>query len=268
MSAALFATQRGQGTPRVVFLHGLLGQGKNWATIADGLGAEGPSLLMDLPNHGRSPWTDDLGYATLADQVAADLRERLGPEASIVVVGHSMGGKVAMALALRHPTLVRGLVVVDIAPDDSSHGYGFGRLVGALRDLDLANVHDRGDADAALAPSIPDAATRGFLLQNLHRSSGGWAWRPNLDLIARQLPTISGWPAGVRGTYDGPVLWLRGDRSDYVRSEHGAAMRALFPRALLVTIKGAGHWVHADQPAAVTSALTTFLAGLRPALSR
>lgn len=265
---SLFATQRGQGTPRVVFLHGLFGQGKNWATIADGIAEYGPSLLMDLPNHGRSPWTDDLGYATMADQVADDLHERLGPGASIAVVGHSMGGKVAMALALRHPALVRGLVVVDIAPDDSSHGYGFGRLIEALRGLDLTQIDQRSDADRALTQAIPNPATRGFLLQNLHRTPDGWRWRANLDLIAERLPSISGWPIGVAGTYDGPTLWLRGSESDYVRTEHGPAMRALFPRALLVTIKEAGHWLHADQPDAVITALSAFLASLRPAISQ
>lgn len=268
MTAPLFATQRGQGTPRVVFLHGLLGQGKNWATIADGISAEGPSWLMDLPNHGRSPWTDDLGYATLADQVAQELHDRLGPNASLAVVGHSMGGKVAMALALRHPHLVRGLVVVDIAPDDSSHGYGFGRLVEALRSLQLSQIDQRSDADRALAPAIPDPGTRAFLLQNLHRTRDGWHWRVNLDLIAAQLPSISGWPRGLQGPYDGPTLWLRGSDSDYVRAEHGPIMRALFPRALLVTIKGAGHWINADQPDAVVAALSTFLASLRPAINR
>lgn len=268
MTAPLFATQRGVGTPRVVFLHGLFGQGKNWATIADGLGDEGPSLLMDLPNHGRSPWTDDLGYTTLANLVAVDLRQRLGADASVVVVGHSMGGKVAMALALRHPALVRALVVVDIAPDDSSHGYGFGRLIAALQSLDLSAIHDRGDADQALATAIPDASTRAFLLQNLQRTSDGWRWRMNLNLIAERLHGISGWPAGIQGVYTKPTLWLRGANSDYVRAEHAVAMRALFPSALLVTIKGAGHWVNADQPEAVISALRTFLASLRPAINR
>lgn len=264
----LFGTQVGQGTPRVVFLHGLLGQGKNWTAIAKGLGELGPSLLLDLPNHGRSPWTDDLGYAALADAVADDLRRRLGERPGITLVGHSMGGKTAMALALRHPGLLRALVVADIAPDDSSHGYGFGRLVGALRALDLSAVHQRADADAALRSSIPDAGVRAFLLQNLRRSGHGFVWQPNLDLIAAGLPGISGWPAGLRGPVDLPVLWLRGDDSGYVRDEHAPGMRALFPRTRLVTIKGAGHWLHADAPEAVTETLALFLRSLRGVLTR
>lgn len=262
----LHATTIGKGTPRVAYLHGLLGQGKNLATIAKAVADTEPGLLYDLPNHGRSPWTDDFGYVTMADAVAADLRDRLGPRAAVTLVGHSMGGKTAMAIALRHPSLVRGLAVLDIAPDDSSHGYGFHRLIGALKALDVPSFDTRAEADAALAGAVTDAGVRAFLLQNLHRSPGGWRWLPNLDLLDRALPLISGWPLGVRGTYDGPVLWLRGSESGYVTEEHMPAMKALFPRTRLVTIKNAGHWLHAEQPQAVAQSLAMFLASLRPEL--
>lgn len=262
----LHATTVGRGTPRVAYLHGLLGQGKNLATIAKAVSGTDPGLLYDLPNHGRSPWTTGFGYASMADAVAADLRDRLGHGTQITVLGHSMGGKTAMALALRHPDLVRGLVVEDISPDDSSHGYGFHRLIGALQDVPLEQVETRADADALLAPRVRDAGVRAFLLQNLYRTPNGWGWRANLDLLQEALPLISGWPAGVRGTYDGPVLWLRGADSGYVTDEHVPAMKALFPRARLVTIKNAGHWLHSDQPAAVAQSLAMFLAGLRPEL--
>ena len=132
---ALHTMRIGSGVPRVAYLHGLLGQGKNLATIAKAVSATDPGVLIDLPNHGRSPWTSTFGYADWADDVAAELRALLPPGVPITVFGHSMGGKTAMALALRHPTLVRALVVADIAPDDSSHGYGFARLVNGLRTL-------------------------------------------------------------------------------------------------------------------------------------
>ena len=263
----LHTTTIGRGTPRVAYLHGLLGQGKNLATVAKAVSASDPGLLYDLPNHGRSPWTEGFGYASMADAVAADLRDRLGHGTPVTVLGHSMGGKTAMALALRHPDLVRGLVVADIAPDDSSHGYGFNRLIGALKDLPLDRVGSRQDADDLLAPSVRDAGVRSFLLQNLYRTPQGWGWRANLDLLAESLPLISGWPAGVRGTYDGPVLWLRGADSGYVTEEHVPVMKELFPRARLVTIKNAGHWLHADQPEAVAQSVGMFLASLRPLLS-
>ncbi|RXW33315.1 alpha/beta fold hydrolase [Propioniciclava flava] len=266
---ALHTMRIGSGVPRVAYLHGLLGQGKNLATIAKAVSATDPGVLIDLPNHGRSPWTSTFGYADWADDVAAELRALLPPGVPITVFGHSMGGKTAMALALRHPTLVRALVVADIAPDDSSHGYGFARLVNGLRTLPLDQVSTREDADALLAPTVPDPGVRAFLLQNLHRAKPeGWRWLPHLDLLARSLPLISGWPAGLRGPYLGPVLWLRGGESGYVTDDHVPAMRALFPRTRLVTIKGAGHWLHADQPDAVAATLQAFLDTLRPQLGR
>lgn len=259
----------GAGAPRVAYLHGLLGQGKNLATLARAVSETEPGLLIDLPNHGRSAWTPTFGYADWADAVAATLREHSAHGAPITVFGHSMGGKTAMALALRHPGLVRALVVADIAPDNSSHGYGFGRLVAGMAALPLDEIGSREHADSLLARTVPDAGVRAFLLQNLHRvKPAGWRWSANLKLLADALPQISGWPAGLNRPYQGPVLWLRGGDSGYVTDAHATKMRALFPRTRLVTIKHAGHWLHADQPEAVSATLQAFLDALRPALER
>ena len=258
----LHVTHVGSGTPRVAFLHGLLGRGKNWATVAKTLADRWPSLLYDLPNHGRSPWTDDLTYPTQADALAADLRRRGLADGSLVIVGHSMGGKVAMTFALRHPDMLRGLVVIDIAPDHSLTGYGFGAYVDALKAVDLDQLTRRVDADTQLAATVASPATRAFLLQNLHRESSRWRWLPHLDLIRYDIGQISAWPEGLTGPWEGPTLWVRGGDSDYVRDEHGAHMRGLFPRVRLVTIKNAGHWVHADQPEALTRTLAMFLAAV------
>ena len=260
--SALHSTRFGAGTPRVAFLHGLLGQGKNWAGIAKALSDRYPAVLLDLPNHGRSPWTHDLTYTVLADAVAADLAERITEP--ICLVGHSMGGKVAMALALRHPELLGSLVVVDISPVSAGEGYGFGHYVAAMRAIDLDALADRSDADAALTPAVPDAGVRAFLLQNLHRSGRDWRWLPNLALLANQMDAVGSWPAEITGRFDRPTLWIRGAQSGYVTAEHAPAMRALFPRVRLVTVKDAGHWVHADRPDAVTSVLGAFLAETRP----
>lgn len=253
----LHVTTVGKGRPRLAFLHGLFGQGKNWASIAKALQPDAPSLLVDLPNHGRSPWTTEFDYEQMADAVADALRAHLPNGQGIVVAGHSMGGKTAMLLALRHPDLVRALVVLDIAPDDSSHGYGFDSLVAALRSLDLTGT-DRDGLDRRLAADVPDAGVRAFLLQNLRRHHGEYRWRVNLDLIAEALPAISGWPHPA-GTYEGPVLWLRGADSSYVRDEHVRPMTRMFPRTQLTTVPDAGHWLHSDQPEAVTAALREFL---------
>ncbi len=256
---SLYTRVVGPGRPNLVFLHGLFGQGRNWTAVAKALEPAATSLLMDLPDHGHSPWTDHFSYRDMADSVAHDFSARLGSAAAVTVVGHSMGGKVAMVLALRHPELVKGLIVVDIAPDDSSHGYGFGHIVHALRDLELDEVASRDEASEIMAEEVPDPRVRDFLLQNLRRRKGAWAWQMNLDLLGDALPQISGWPDEVAGRYDGPVLWIRGERSEYVREEHFSRMMRFFPRTALLTVPGAGHWVHSDAPDAVVAGIRDFL---------
>lgn len=243
---------------RVVFLHGLFGQGKNFTTIAKGLQPDFDSLLVDLPNHGRSEWTQRVDYEQMADAVAANLRDGFAARGRVHLVGHSMGGKVAMTLALRHPELIERLVVVDIAPVSSTDMSEFRHLLAALGTLDLDDLPSRTEADARLTELIPNATTRGFLLQNLRSEGEGWRWQANLELLLRDLPTIGSYvPEGE--PFVRPVLWVAGAESGYIRPEHRPAMEAIFPRTTLVTIKGAGHWVHSQQPAAFGSALRTFL---------
>lgn len=257
---SLYARLVGPGRPNLLFMHGLFGQGRNWTAVASALQPEATSLLIDLPDHGHSPWSDHFSYTDMADAVAADLWNRLGSAAAVTVVGHSMGGKVAMVLALRHPELVRALVVVDIAPEASSHGYGFGRLVDALQGLHPARLKSRDEASELIAEAVPDRTVRDFLLQNLRRrKKDAFAWQCNLDLLGAALPAISGWPGGVEGEYGGPVLWIRGELSEYVREEHFARMMHLFPRTALLTVPGAGHWVHTDAPDAVITGIRNFL---------
>lgn len=256
----LHTTRIGSRPPRVVFLHGLFGQGKNWTAIARGLLPEVSSLLVDLPNHGRSSWTETFSYRGMADAVAEEISSLDAPP---VLVGHSMGGKTAMTLALTHPRSVTALVIIDIAPDDSSHGYGFGRLVDTLRNAPISEFSDRIEADRSLAAQLPDPSLRAFFLQNLHRSKGGFKWLLNLELIREALPDISGWPTGLQGPSDVPVLWVRGGESGYVRDEHVRPMTRLFPRTHLVTIPGAGHWVNSDAPEELIGAIREFLTDLR-----
>ena len=253
----LHTTAMGEtGTP-VVFCHGLFGQGKNWTAVGKELATDHRVVLVDLPNHGQSPWTDRFDYLKTADQVA----ELISAEEPVALVGHSMGGKVAMLLALHHPELVERLCVVDVAPVAYGHSSEFARYVDAMRSLDLDALARRDDADRALEEAVPSRMVRSFLLQSLRREDDGWAWRLNLEVLGRDLAEISGWPGdrleGVE-PYDGPVLWVSGERSDYVAPEHGAAMDRWFPRARRVTVKGAGHWVHSEQPAIVAEALRRF----------
>ncbi len=253
----LHVLEVGEEGPRIAFLHGLFGQGRNFHQIARALLPDFRSVLVDLPDHGRSPWTTAVSYDGMADAVAAQLRASYA-EAPLHVVGHSMGGKVAMLLALRHPELVDRLVVVDIAPGVSDGAEDFGDLLDSLAGLDVAALTRRSDADEQLRPSIPDDRVRGFLLQNLASGTEGFHWLANLDLLRRDLAVIGGFP-DVDATFDHPVLWMAGEYSTYIRPEHGDAMRRLFPRTTTVTIKGAGHWVHSERPDSFVSALRVFL---------
>jgi pimeloyl-ACP methyl ester carboxylesterase len=265
----------GQSGPRVVFVHGLFGQGKNWTTIARGLADSHRVTLIDLPNHGHSPWTDRVDYLDMAELVATEL-EQLGEP--VTLVGHSMGGKVAMQLALRRPELLRALVVVDIAPvsypptggrtdDPDEEASPFGAYIEAMRALDLDQLTTRDEADAALRDVIPSRMVRSFLLQSLVReglgTDGGWRWRLNLELLDRDLGELRGFPAPPAGAaFDGPVLWIAGANSTYVLDEDRPHMDALFPATRLVRIKNAGHWVHSEQPEVFLETLRRFLAAV------
>ncbi len=262
----LSTSEVGAGSRRVVFLHGLMGRGKNFTSIAKALADDFRSLLVDLPNHGDSGWTEDFDYAETADIVAAQLRAGFAADGPVAVVGHSLGGKVAMVLALRHPELVSALVVVDISPVPRDDGEGeFEHLLGTLSALDLAALDSRTDADEALSEPIGDARVRGFLLQNLRRvkdaDSGrsSFAWQPNLHMLYRALPQIGGFPDPGGAQYEGPVLWVAGGDSDYVRDEDADSMRELFPRTTRISIKGAGHWVHSERPEEFISTVRWFL---------
>jgi pimeloyl-ACP methyl ester carboxylesterase len=243
---------------RVIFLHGLFGQGRNWTQVAKALADRHRVLLVDLPHHGRSGWEDDFDYLRVADRVAGILDA--GDPAA--VVGHSLGGKVAMVLALRHPELVERLCVVDVSPVAYDHLSQFQRYVVAMQGLDLASLKQRADADAALADAVPDPTVRAFLLQNLRRDGDAWRWQANLDVLGAALPAIGDWPEDrLAGTpsYRGLVLWIAGESSDYVTRDYGEAMDRWFPRNRLVTVKGAGHWVHSEQPEVFLEVLRRFL---------
>ncbi|MGZ4509678.1 MAG: alpha/beta fold hydrolase [Blastococcus sp.] len=269
----LAARTLGEAGPRVVFVHGLFGQGKNWTTIARGLAEDHRVTLLDLPNHGHSPWTDRVDYVDMAELVADEL-ETLGDP--VTLVGHSMGGKVAMTLALRRPELLSALVVVDISPseypvsggrtdDPDEEASPFGAYIAAMRELDLEGLENRRQADEALRAAVPSRMVRSFLLQSLVRegTDGGWRWRLNLELLERDLGELRGFPPPPEGAhFDGPVLWIAGANSTYVLPEDRPRMDALFPGTRLVRIKHAGHWVHSEQPEVFLETLRRFLAAV------
>lgn len=255
---SLHKVEYGDHGPRIVFCHGLFGQGRNWTQHAKELASDHRVTLVDIPNHGRSPWTEHWDFLEAADLVA----ELLDADDPVVLVGHSLGGKIAMVLALRHPELVERLCVVDVSPVRYERSGEFARFIDAMLGLDLDALEHRSDADAALADAVPNDTVRGFLLQNLRREGGAWRWQPNLAMLRADLDRLGDWPADrldPEATYDGPVLWMGGERSDYVTDEYAAVMDALFPRNRRVTVKGAGHWVHSEQPQVFGEVLRAFL---------
>lgn len=255
MAVVLSASECGSGEPLVI-LHGLFGSKRNWSAIARRFSAERRVLTVDMRNHGDSPWDDCHDYPAMAADVAAVIEREIGRPAA--VLGHSMGGKAAMMLALTRPDLVERLVVVDIPPARSS-----GSLVNALhalRAVRLADYERRTEVEAALCDTIPDRAVRGFLVLNLTSGPGGLAWMVNLDALARHIDTILGFPAvPPECRFDKPALFLVGGRSDYVRPEHHAEIERLFPAATIEAIADAGHWVHADAPGAFVESVRRFL---------
>ena len=233
----------------MVLLHGLFGSARNLTGAARALAASHRVVSMDLRNHGESGHDPAMDY----DVMAADVAETMDAHGILraSVAGHSMGGKVAMRLALLDAERVSRLVVADIAPVPyPSH---FGAFTRAM--LAVPSTATRTEADALLAADVPDAAVRGFLLHNFRPGQG---WRIGLREIAAALPHVETW-ANNPGRYAGPTLFVTGARSDYVLASYRPEILRLFPAAQFLAIADAGHWLHAEQPAAFNAALTSFL---------
>ena len=246
--------------PPVVLLHGFLGNGGNWHSVARRLSARHTVYVPDARNHGKSPHSDTHAYADMAADVLALLDRHAIARAA--VVGHSMGGKVAMHLALTHPERVDRLALLDIAPGASPGDAA--TVLAALAAVDIEGASDRAAVEADLGARIGSVALRGWLMKNLVRlPGGGFRWALNVPvLLAAQEAVSGGIEAGlppIWRPYAGPVLVARGERSDYVPDDAMDDVHRLFPAADLVTIADAGHWLHADNPDALVAALDTFL---------
>ncbi|MGZ3217355.1 alpha/beta fold hydrolase [Paracoccus sp. T5] len=243
-----------EGLP-ILLVHGLYGQGRNLGAQARRLAETRPVATVDLRNHGDSPHDADVGYPALAADLEEVIRDLGG---RVDLVGHSMGGKAAMALALTHPDLVRRLVVMDIAPLAYDHDQT--RYVDAMQALDLQAVSRRSQADRQMAARVEDPRIRAFLLQNLDLKAEPPVWKLNLSALRAGMPQIVGWPDGMPAeTFKGKVLALRGETSDYVDAKGERALRQYFPQVKVVTLKGTGHWLHAEEPEAVAETLAAFL---------
>lgn len=238
--------------PPLLIAHGLYGSGRNWGVIAKRLSDERQVIAVDMRNHGESPWFDSHRYPDMAADLA-EVIESTGKPAD--VLGHSMGGKAAMVLALTRPELVNRLVVADIAP--VSYGHTQMPYLRAMQSVDLSRIETRADAKEALSDRVDDPALVSFFTQSLNLPEK--RWRLNLDALARDMDDILGFPEELDTPFQGPVLMLGGGESDYIRPEHRPRIKALFPKARFAKIPGAGHWLHAEKPREFEATLRTWL---------
>jgi esterase len=253
----LHAIESGAGDrPPVVLLHGLFGAARNFGAVQRAVAALRRVVALDLRNHGESPHAPGMDY----DTMAADVLETLTARAALpcVLIGHSMGGKVAMRTALNAASAVDRLLVSDISP--VVYAPASADYAAAMAALPLTEGLTRAAADAFLAETVPEKEVRAFLLQNLVLGTQPH-WRIGLGEIVAAMPDIGGWPDLPEDTvYDRRTLFVAGARSDYIRPEYRPIIRALFPAARFVTVKDAGHWVHADNLPGFLGVLEAFLA--------
>lgn len=239
----------------MVLLHGMFGAGGNLGALARSLQADYRVFALDMPGHGRSPWLDSYSLSTLADAVSAWLdTETIDP---VTIVGHSLGGKIAMQLALSQPARVRSLVVADIAPVHYS-----GRqdaVLTALAAVSEAAVSSRDEAAALMREHLEEEGVIQFLLASLHRDGDAYGWRMDVEGLTRDYMALAEAPCGD-AAWPGPVLFVKGSESNYIRSSHREAIASLFPSAQLKVMSGCGHWLHAEKPQLFNGIVGRFLA--------
>lgn len=240
--------------PAVVLIHGLFGSFENLGSIARALSDDFQIINIDVRNHGRSEHSDEMNYPLLAADLAETLAHlKLSPFA---IVGHSMGGKIAMEYALRYPERVTRLVMADIAP--VSYHARHNSIFDGLHSVDLTQLSSRGEADKQLAQHINEAGVRQFLLKSLDKTDQGFRWRFNLKALAAHYAELIGAPLAA-GQFMGPALFIKGGDSDYILPEHRPLIMQHFPHAQAKVIQGTGHWLHAEKPAAFNKLVRDFL---------
>jgi len=245
---------QGDGFPLII-LHGFLGSLDNWRSVSKRLSVSYKIYNVDLRNHGQSPHDEIMSYPIMGDDLREFLDEHQIFEADML--GHSMGGKVAMQFALEHPARVAKLIVVDIAPKDYPPSQR--SLLQALRDVKLQTFRSFGEIDAALAPAVRSPVLRQFLLKNLARDVGTFRWKISLDALIKNYDELTK-NIVVREPFNKPTLFIRGGQSKYIQDEDLTIIKQLFPQAEISTIPNAGHWVHSDASSEFLQIVNGFLA--------
>ena len=237
-------------SPPVMIVHGLYGSGRNWGVIAKRLSDQFFVITVDLRNHGDSPWLDTHNYHVMADDLVEVINSlNIKPN----IIGHSMGGKAAMVLALKRPNLVRNLIIADIAPVKYEHDQS--QFIEAMQKVDLSKVEKRSDATLALSKFVEDKSLQNFFTQSLDIKAK--RWKLNLKVLRSEMSEILSFPE-IEGEFSGHSLFLKGEKSDYIKSEHRKLIKSLFTKARFATFKEAGHWLHAEKPREFESAARLF----------
>lgn len=243
----------GQGQA-IVLIHGLFGSYENLGVIARALAGQWQVINLDMRNHGRSGWHDSMSYALMAEDVKETL-DHLGLE-QVMLLGHSMGGKIAMEFALRYPDRVNKLILADISPVQNKPRHL--EILSALDGIELDNLQSRQQADQQLALSVTETGVRQFLLKSLYKEGERFRWRFNVKALIANYPQLLAAPSS-EGPYPGPTLFIKGAESDYLLPEHQHQIQQLFPHSKAKVIMGTGHWLHAEKPVAFAKIVTDFL---------
>ena len=237
-------------SPPVMIVHGLYGSGRNWGVIAKRLSDQFFVITVDLRNHGDSPWLDTHNYHVMADDLVEVINSlNIKPN----IIGHSMGGKAAMVLALKRPNLVRNLIIADIAPVKYEHDQS--QFIEAMQKVDLSKVEKRSDATLALSKFVEDKSLQNFFTQSLDIKAK--RWKLNLKVLRSEMSEILSFPK-IESEFSGHSLFLKGEKSDYIKSERRKLIKSLFTKARFATFKEAGHWLHAEKPREFESAARLF----------
>jgi len=251
----LFFRQQGQGKPLII-LHGLLGSSDNWHTLGRFFSEHFSVYLVDQRNHGQSPHSDEFNYKALTEDLEEFLKENKIEQPHII--GHSMGGKTAMNFAVKNPTAVDKLIIVDIVP--KYYVVRHDRLVEGMKAIPLSEITTRPEAEVILAGYEPDPAVRQFLLKNLSRDSEGkFVWKVNLPAIDANLDAI-GEGMRYKGKFDGPALFVNGKKSNYFAAGDNELIKKIFPQAQFISLD-TGHWVQAEKPQEFSQTVLQFLDG-------
>jgi esterase len=252
----LFFREFGSGQP-VIILHGLYGQSDNWVTVGRRIANQFHVFIPDQRNHGQSPHTAIHSFPAMADDLAQFIEDH--EIENPVLIGHSMGGKVAMTYTLENPGKVNKLIVIDISPRKYPERITHTQIISEMLSIDLEKVVSRTEVEKILESRITDPRIRMFILKNLYyKLHGKLAWRLNLDAINQSMDLIFD-AVKSENTFEGPTLFIRGGKSDYIPDSDIQLINSLFPAAILKTISGASHWVHADAPEELCFLLSGFL---------